>query len=74
MKEIVIPELDEIAKTYAPDRRPWTDDEKAIVAKYYGRVPPPALMKYLPDRSCDAVRIKAAAIGMRRRSRDLDPP
>jgi hypothetical protein len=43
-KVIIIPELDAIAKKHAPA---WSDDELAVIKKYYGTVPGLDLINYL---------------------------
>lgn len=44
---IIIPELEEAAQNYIPKWRVWTEREKAIVWKYYGKVPIQKLSEYL---------------------------
>lgn len=60
--DIVIPELEEVYGQV--DFRHWNEEEEAILDKYYGKVPFRILIKYFPDRTPNAVRCKARAIGI----------
>lgn len=55
--DIIIPELDEIMKTYSPPKF-WSEREIEIVKKYYRKVPKHDLLKYLPGRTYKAVQKK----------------
>ena len=61
--EIVIPELDEIMKTYR-HTTPWTNREEAIVKKYFRRVPDTKLALTL-KRTTRSIIHKAAALGVK---------
>jgi len=60
-KPFIIPELESAP---LPRTRPWTDDEAAIVEKYFGKRDARSIAiylkeKYPPGRSTDAIRNKA---------------
>lgn len=61
IKQIIIPELEEISKNYIP--RGFSEDEKAIIMKYYNRVPIDVLLKYLPGRDKFSVQRMASKLG-----------
>ena len=63
-KEIIIPELEELAKTFIPHGRPWTKKEIAQLKLYYGRVPLRRLATAL-NRGAEATRKKADELGLR---------
>lgn len=56
--DIIIPELDEIMKTYIPQSQLWNEKEVKILKKYYNNVPKEKLLKYLPGRSWIACQKK----------------
>lgn len=56
-EEIVIPELDEIAKNY-PKRKDWTPYEEGILIKYAPLVRVRDLLKHLPDRTVSSIEDK----------------
>ena len=56
-------ELEEIAKTYTPKYRPWTEKEDEMLRRYYGRVPLTMLVKKL-DRTKNSITGYAAKIGI----------
>ena len=58
--EIVIPELDEIMKTYR-HTTPWSEKDIAVLKKYFRRVPDTDLGKAL-NRSPRSVVQKAASL------------
>ena len=60
--EIVIPDLEELAEQFV--LKEWTYREKAIVRKYYGRVPLRDLMKHLPGKTEAAIRNVAGRLGV----------
>lgn len=62
MREIIIPELEEIAIN-SPPRKYWTEEEESIIKRYYGRVPGLEIAKYL-GRSRHAVEMKAYSMGI----------
>jgi len=62
LKEIIIEELEELAKTYRP-HGVWSDEEKEILKKYYRKVPSAALVKYV-GHSWEACKQKAAELGV----------
>jgi hypothetical protein len=53
---LVIPELEKEAATYRRRNVPWTEEEKQIGHRYYGRVPWKCLSKYLPGRTEQSTR------------------
>jgi len=50
--------LDKLAESYVPRNKPWTDDEVAVLKKYYGRVPIDELAKAM-GRSKTSLQTKA---------------
>ena len=63
MKTLVIPELEKIA-AQGISKKPWTDDEEAILRQYNGRVSRVDIAKYL-GRSVPSVTNKAQYLGLR---------
>lgn len=59
-KTIVIPELDELAKTYIPSNIRWTKIENDIIKEYYNRVPIGKLREFMEKES--GIRRTAEAI------------
>lgn len=59
VKEIVIPELEDSE----PIRRFWTEEEDAILRKYYGRVKAERIAEHL-KRSKRAVQNRASELGI----------
>jgi len=57
--EIVIPELEDASINFKPRNIPWSEEEIAILDKYYGKVPLVILSKHLRNRSADSIRVKA---------------
>ena len=54
-ERVVIPELEELAKSYVP--RGWSEHDKAIVRAYMGRVSADDIARFLEvKRSGDAVK------------------
>jgi hypothetical protein len=56
-EDIIIPELEEIMKTFTPHRF-WNDKEIKILKKYYKKVPKHELLKYLPGRTYKSIQKK----------------
>jgi len=60
MKDFIIPELES-----APcSRKPWSDDEERVIAKYYGKRPTMFIKRYIdqnfpPGRSLASIYKKA---------------
>ena len=58
--ELIIPELEELAKTYKPITQRWTPEELAILIKY-GIEKPVSIVdlgRYLPGRTLSAIKEK----------------
>ena len=53
--------LDKLAESYVPRSKPWTDDEVAVLKKYYGRVPIDKLAETL-GRSMMSAQRKASML------------
>lgn len=51
-------------------RKPWTDDEDALILAHYGELGPSGLSKLLPGRSLDNIRMRV----MRLRRAGLSVP
>ena len=62
-EEVVVPELEKIAKTYAPRHNFWTSYEEAVLRKYYGKVPIEALVRFY-NRTENAIYHQARKLGM----------
>jgi hypothetical protein len=65
--EIIIPELEEAMEkggVRGSGIPCWTDEEIAILKKYYGYVSKELILKYLPQHNMDAIRSKAARINV----------
>lgn len=62
-RKIIVPELEEAARIYVPKQRDWTDEEKATVREYYGRVPIQKLAGYL-KRSTTGIQQMAVRLGI----------
>jgi hypothetical protein len=58
---IVIPELEDAVKNYRPYKYSWTQDEIAVLKKYYGWVPLQKLIDYF-HRSGPSIHKKAAEL------------
>lgn len=56
-------ELARAAEVYTPGCKKWTDAEKAILKKYYGKVHITVLSNKL-NRSTGSVRIRAQRMGL----------
>lgn len=56
--DIVIEDLDEKAKSFRQRNIPWSLEEKGIVVKYYKKVPLKDLMKHLPGRTGESIRLQ----------------
>ena len=63
MNDIIIPELEELVKVFKPLHKPWTDEEVAIVIKYYPIMDTKKLSLYL-GRSLVSVYNKSRALGL----------
>jgi hypothetical protein len=64
MNEIIIPELEQAAENYRP-RGQWSDDEIAILKRYYGRVPITKLRDHV-RHSVDACHRMAKELGLKK--------
>jgi hypothetical protein len=64
MNEIIIPELEAAAANYRP-RGQWSDDEIAILQRYYGRVPITKLRDHV-RHSIDVCHRKAKELGLKK--------
>lgn len=62
IEDISIPELEELPDI-EPARRPWTDHEKDVIKKYFGRKSTEAIAIYL-DRTVGAVENMARIMGV----------
>lgn len=63
-EDLIIPELEELPD-YEPTKRFWTEEEEAILQKYYSKKGAKALAKYL-KRSVNSIEQKAGQIGLRK--------
>lgn len=59
---IVIPELEEAMARYQPHKFAWSDNDIAILKKYYGRVPVTLLETYL-HRNSGKIHEKVIELG-----------
>lgn len=62
LKKIVVPELEEAAKSYDP--RGWRGEEEDLMRAYWGRVHPAKLAKHLSRHTVEAIRCKAKRMGL----------
>lgn len=64
--EIVIPELEDAIARGETGKfgLKWTEQEEAILEKYYGRVETKKLLPHLPGKTINQIHAKAARIGV----------
>jgi hypothetical protein len=65
---ILIPELEEAARTYVP-KHDYSEQEQATIRDYYGRVPTPTLARYL-KRSVGGIQQEAARLGIKAKKQE----
>lgn len=66
-EEVSIEELDEWIeqnKDKSRFRKTWTEEEDAVLKKYYESVPLNLLVKHIPGRTEDACRNRAGKLGL----------
>ncbi len=67
LNTIVIPELEsyrEAGRLYIGNGKVWTEEEEAIMKKYYGFAPVKELLKFLPGRTHSQVMSKAQRLNL----------
>ena len=61
-KEITIPDLEQELLSFSQSG--WSSQEEQIMDRYYNRVPLPALMKHLQNKTKNAIHCKASEMGI----------
>jgi len=69
---IVIPELEPYriaGRVYIGNGREWSEEEEAILQKYYGFAPANKIIKFLPGRTRSQLHSKVQRMGLSRRGK-----